>query len=176
MEQVAELRGAERALFEQRAAALNYGRDVGALEVARERAARIEAPLEHRLDDRAHREAVAGRHEVESGAHQRSPDRGAVRDELRQRGGIEVLEPAPEGHVRVRGDLGLHPHQVLDRVRNGELMSLEEELPLQQGAIQCPFVEDWTACHEPGSTAIRGERHPGRNAAYRSRTNQTSAV
>ena len=92
MEQVAELRGAERALFEQRAAALNYGRDVGALEVARERAARIEAPLEHRLDDRAHREAVARRHEVESGAHQRSPDRGAVRDELRQRGGIEVLE------------------------------------------------------------------------------------
>ena len=102
--------------------------------------------LQDRLHHRPQGDAVACGDEVQRGAHQREPHRLPVLDQRLQLGGVEVDEPRPQTDVGILGFLGLHPDEVLEHLGHGLDVAVEEELALEQRAVEGPPPEHlrWT--------------------------------
>ena len=108
-----------------------------------------ELTVEHGLHERAHRQAVGRSDEVDRAPHHDDADDGAVDEESRQLVGPELLQAGPQAEVRVRRELRLHAHQMLDRVQRRSAGPLEQELAGEGGAVELAAGEP-VRCHAGG--------------------------
>ena len=60
----------------------------------------------------------------------------APRERLRQLVTLEPVEPRPEGEIGNRRRLRLQAAEPLDRLDGAQRLPLEQELPLEQGAVE----------------------------------------
>ena len=74
--------------------------------------------------------------DVQRAALEQCLDEPAAGERLRQLAALESLQPRPEREVRARRRLGLQSAEPLDRLHGAERLALEQQLPLQQRAIQ----------------------------------------
>jgi hypothetical protein len=81
-------------------------------------------------------QAVPGGDQVDGGPHQADPHHAAVGDQPAEILVLEPLQASPQSHVGIGGFLGLHADQVLDSLGDRQLVSVQQELPLQQGTVQ----------------------------------------
>jgi hypothetical protein len=95
-----------------------------------------EVPIQNGLHGGPRREAITGRDQVNGGAHERDSHRAPREDEGGQPFRNEALEARPQANVGRVGRLGLDADQVLNCVGNCHAPALEQQLPLQQRAIQ----------------------------------------
>ena len=92
--------------------------------------------LEPRLDQRAEREEVAARHQVDRCPHHRTADHLALLQQLDELGGLGSVQPCPQSDVRRERRLGLHADKVLDRLVRGRVVTFDQPLAVQRGAVQ----------------------------------------
>ena len=103
----------------------------------------------------------------------------AAGERLRQLVALEPLEPGPERQVRARRRLRLQAAEPLDRLRGPERPALEQQLALQQGAVElAPCEETLGAGHaarlasvraSDGADRLGGDRHREAGAERRNR-------
>ena len=137
-EALADRAGRLRALGQQRQAGGEDLVDVQPGQGLRERAV---APLalDDRLDERPDFEAISGRDEVDRRSHQHhGTDDPSLLEICRELERVEVGDARPERRVRVGRHLRLHPDQALDHIDRGHAFAPEQELALQDGAIELP--------------------------------------
>jgi hypothetical protein len=114
-------------------------------------------------EQRAHGEVVARRGQVQGSAQEPAADRLAAREEVVELGGIEVPQPRPQAEVRRGRLLRLHRHEVLDRRGSRAPLAAQQELALQQRAVERAAVEDHGGAivsvrARPGAAGDAGER------------------
>jgi len=130
-----------RLRHEQRTSTREQLVDVHAFELPAVRAAAVERAGEDRLDDRAQGQAVARGEQVDCRAHHRDPDGLPVADQRRQLVRVEAVQPRPERHVRRLRQLRLQADHVLDRLRRRHLHPAQQQLAMQQRAVQRPLAK-----------------------------------
>jgi len=96
----------------------------------------LDTAFQDGLDERAEHAAVPCADEMDGGPHEGDPDHMAARHHPGQRLRPEVVEPGPQGEVRIVGVLGLDAYQVLDGVEGVQQAALQEELPGEQGTVE----------------------------------------
>jgi hypothetical protein len=79
---------------------------------------------------------------VDGRAHQRPAHRSPLCDQVGQLVGPEAVKPGPEREVRNVGRLSLHTDEPLDRLGGGQSSTPQQDLPLQQGAVERSGSED----------------------------------
>ena len=84
----------------------------------------MEEALERGLDHGAKREGIPSGDQMDRRTKETHADGFPIRDERGEVLGPEVLDPAPQRHVRVGRDLSLHPDQSLNRRGSREVRSL----------------------------------------------------
>nr|WP_202877762.1 hypothetical protein [Kribbella jiaozuonensis] len=137
-EVLAELYGGRGALGHAVDAGLEYGVHVEALEaVPAVGDVLVDLAVQPGLDERAEREEVAARDQVDGCPHQRTADGLAVLQELDEFGRLEVRQPGPQADVRRQRGLGLHAGQVFDRFQGGCVVAFEQPLAVERGTVQC---------------------------------------
>ena len=150
-QRAAERGGRARRLGEDGAAGRHDLRHVDAAELLGELAAR-EALLEHRLVHRAPGEEVVGGRQVQRGAHQRRAQHLVGLEQRDQLRGLEALQPRPQAVERRGRLLALHAGEVLDRLARAQRRAAQQQLALEQGAVELAGAED------RGSGTDRGAR------------------
>ena len=133
-EQHPKLRAASRPFLQQLPAGGHHFAEIYPAEPAPELPA--EHPLQNRLHEGAQREAVARRDQVDGGAHQGTAHRLPGFDQAGQFLVAEALQPRPQPNVGVFGRLRLHAYQVLYRDDGRHLVSAQQRLSLQRGAVE----------------------------------------
>jgi len=88
------------------------------------------------LHDGTQRQAVAGGDQVDGRPHQRGANRLPPGDQVGQLVVTEALQPRPQADVWIRGHLGLHADQSLDRRGRRQLPAAKQHLPLEQRAVE----------------------------------------
>jgi len=106
----------------------------------------VEAALQDRLQDRTQRQAVASGDEMEGGAQEWQTDSVMTGEQFGQLVGAKSCQTRPEGDVRHLGHLRLQADEMLDRIGHGHLSAAQEELPLEQGAIERALAENIAVC------------------------------
>ena len=101
-----------------------------------ERALAVQRALHHGLEDRPERQGIPRRDEVERGPQQPHPHRPAFGDRLRQGLWPEAIQPRPQRHVGIARHLRLEADQAFDRVGHGDSAPSEQELALEQCAVE----------------------------------------
>jgi hypothetical protein len=138
---LAELGVGARLLVQQRPAGGEHGVEVDPLDLAAEGAAGPEVPFQHRPQQRVEGQAVAGGDQVQGGAHERAADGPSLADQPAQLVRVEALKSRPQPDIGVPRFLGLHAHQVLDRVGGGPSHPAQQQLALEQRAVERPLAE-----------------------------------
>ncbi len=96
----------------------------------------FQATLDHSLEQRAHRQAVARAHQVDGRSHQRDPHSLAVGEQLGQLGMLEAFQPRPQADIGRVGRLRLHADKMIDHIDRRHRNALEQVLPRQQRAVE----------------------------------------
>jgi hypothetical protein len=110
--------------------------DVEPVQRTPERALAVERALHHGLEDRSESQRIPRRDEVERGPQQPHPHRAAFGDRPRQRLGTEAIQPRPQRDVGIARHLRLQADQAFDGVGRGDPAPPEQELALEQRAVE----------------------------------------
>ena len=122
----------------------------------------------------------ARRGDVQRAPLEQSFHEPSTRERLRQLVALEAVEPRPEREIRARRRLRLQPAEPLDRPHDAERLPFEQQLPLQQCAVQfAPCEETVRAGHRgeasecvrasDGADGLGGDRHREAGAERRNR-------
>jgi hypothetical protein len=68
--------------------------------------------------------------------HHRTADRLTFLQQLDEFVGLEPVQPRPQPDVRRERRLGLHADKVLDRLERGRVLTFDQPLTVQRGAVQ----------------------------------------
>ena len=85
---------------------------------------------------------------LEQRLHEPSP-----RERLRQLVALEAVEPRPEREIGNRRRLRLQAAEPLDRLNGAQWLPLEQELPLEQGAVEVAPREDTLGSRHAGEAS-----------------------
>jgi hypothetical protein len=92
---------------------------------------------------------------VQRGAHERHPDGLAFGEHRREPLRFEALDARPQAHVRVGRLLGLQPDDALERLAEPRRRTAQQELALEQRAVERPRPERRHTSTTTGSTIGR---------------------
>jgi hypothetical protein len=114
--------------------------------------------LYDRRQERAQQERVADGDEVHRRSHQREAHDLAVDEQPAQLVRIEALEARPQAVVGRHRRLRLEPEQVLESIRDRQLDAMQQELALEQRAVERTraeqlFLRDRHALHNESGAA-----------------------
>jgi hypothetical protein len=157
-QQAAQLGERPRLLLGQHPAGLGDRRYVRPGQLAAE--GMRQGPVEHRLQQRAQQQAVPGRDQVDSPAHQRDPHHVPAQQQPGQIRRPEPVEPGQQAVVGRERRLGLHPDEVLHH-RDHPARAIrpvravrpirgpaQQLLPRQQGTVE-PVAAQHLGSHRP---------------------------
>ncbi len=82
----------------------------------------------------------------------------------RQRHRVEVPDARPQGDIGIDGHLCLHRHEVLDDLSDGPVDPLQQQLPRQQGPVECPLRQDRRSRHVSECRARKSRIRPQESA------------
>jgi hypothetical protein len=120
-------------------------------------------PAQRRLERGVQHPVVTGMHRVQRDPHQGRLDDGAVGEGLVQLRGLEPGHPVPQRDVRRRRVLRLDRDDAVNRLRHGQPLAVQQELPGQRRAVQLTGGEAHARIVPPPAAArVRMPRPPAR--------------
>ncbi|TCO60743.1 hypothetical protein EV192_103318 [Actinocrispum wychmicini] len=88
------------------------------------------------------RQCVLGGEQVHGASHEMGSDHATSDQHVRELRRVERAQPRPETDERFLRLLRLHAAQVLDRVDGRHVGAVEQQLPGECRAVECPGVQD----------------------------------
>ena len=130
--------------------------EVDADELAAEQ--RAQPAFHHGLHERAERQAVARRDDVQRPAHQRDPYDESPVDHAREIVGMKTLQARPQPVVRPVRVLRLQADEVLECLADEQRLASQQQLALEQRAVQRARRQDGLGPSDRGVRPMHRER------------------